>query len=199
MANGRVITGFSMPRVALYSESGGSITYTSGTALARGVNVQITPNDAGDDNIFYADNQAAERVAGTFTGATLTLTVDGLLDAARKLIMGLATATAETVGTESVDIYNFDDDQVIPYVGIGFVVRYMQDNVTTYVPVVLPKCRFDQINDNAATQEADISWQTQELTATVLRADDAKHCWKRIGEEQTTEAKATAVITTIMG
>ena len=194
MANGRVITGFSLPYVALYSESGGAISYSSGTALARGVNVQLTPNDAGDDNVFYADNVAAERVAGVFTGATLTLTVDGLKDAARKLIMGLPNASAETVGTESVDFYYYDDDQAIPYVGVGFVVRYMEEGVTTYVPVVLPKCRFDQINDNAATQEESIDWQTQELTATVLRADDTKHSWRIVGEGLATEAKASAAV-----
>ena len=38
-ANGRVITGFSQPYVALYSESGGTVTYASGQILARGVSV----------------------------------------------------------------------------------------------------------------------------------------------------------------
>lgn len=198
MANGRVITGYSMPRVALYSESNGTITYTDGMALARGVNVTLTPDDAGDDNVFYADNQAAERVAGTFNGGTITLTVDGLLDAARKLILGLPAATQETIGGNPVDVYTWDDDQAIPYCGVGWIVRYMQDGVTTYEPHVAMKVRFSNPSENAATQEEDIDWQTTELEATMLRADDAKHSWFKTYAEQATEAAALAILDSVL-
>lgn len=194
MANGRVITGFSMPRVALYTESSGTITYSGGIALARGVDVTLTPDDQGDDNIFYADNVAAERVAGVFTGGTLTLHVDGLQDAARALIMGLPSPTSVTVDGNTLDVYEFNDDQSIPYVGVGFIVRYMEEGVTTYVPTILKKCRFDQIGDEAATQEEDIDWQTTELEATMLRADDSGHSWFKVWAAQDSEAKALAIL-----
>jgi len=194
-ANGRVITGYSMPRVGKYTESGGVISYTSGMALARGVSVQLTPDDAGDDNVFYADNQAAERVAGTFNGGTITLTVDGLLDSARKLILGLPAATAVTVsGVGTVDMYTFDDSQDIPYVGVGWIVRYMSEGTTTYEPHVAMKVRFSNPSESAATQEEDIDWQTTELEATMLRADDSGHSWFKVWEAQDTEAKALAIL-----
>ena len=78
-AAGKVITGFSSPYVAKYSASGGTVTYSDGMRLARGVSVSINP-EVGDANPFYADNVEAETVPGTFTGGTATLTVDGLLE-----------------------------------------------------------------------------------------------------------------------
>jgi len=197
MANGRVITGYSMPRVALYSAEGNTVTYTNVQPLARGVDVSIEPETA-DSNDFYADNVLAETASGQFSGGTLTLNVDGLKDAARTLIMGLPTATEVTVGSETVDVYDYDNRQVIPYVGVGFVVRYMEDGVTSYMPVVLPKVQFAVEGLEAATQEDEIDWQTQELTASIMRDDTTEQKWRRVAAAQTTEAKAVAVIEALL-
>ena len=188
-AAGRVCTGFSKPYIAAYAAAGTTITYSNGTLLARGVSVSIEPETASDDNIFYADNVAAESVGGTFTGGTVTLEVDGLLDAARKLILGLPAAAADGFTA-------YGDDQSIPYVGIGFVARFMSDGVTSYVPIILAKCRFNEPGLDAATQEGEIDWQTEELEATILRDDSANHVWKYMGAGQTTEAAAEAKIKT---
>lgn len=191
MANGRVATGFSMPRVAKYSASGTTVTYTEGMALARGVEVSLSP-ESSDENIFYADNVNAESAAGEFTGGTVSLTVDGLLDAAAKLIFGLPTA--DTSGWTA-----YDDTMEIPYVGIGYVTRYMSDGVTTYVPTVIPKTRFALPEKSAATQEDEIDWQTQELEATLFRADDANRTWLYEGAPCTTEAEALEKIEDKLG
>jgi phi13 family phage major tail protein len=198
-ANGKVITGFSDPYVALYANSGTSVTYTSTTVLARGVSVSITPDDVGDDNIFYADNQPAEYASAVFKGADLTLTVDGMLDAARDLVLGLPTATAITVGTGTVNVTEFGDSQSIPYIGVGFVVRYMSDGQTSYGGVVLNKCKIKNIDTNAATQEEDIDWQTQELTGRVLRSDDANHTWRMITEDLSTQTEAVNAVKVLLG
>ena len=190
MAAGKVLTGFSKPYVALYSASGTTITYTSGQLLARGVDVSISP-EASEDNIFYADNVEAENVSGMLTGGSVDLTVDGLLTAAERLIMGLPAAVDGWIA--------YDDDQQVPDVGLGFICRYMSGGVTTYVPIVLAKCRFTQIETEAATQEDEIDWQTQSLSATFTRSDDAKHSWKFVGDDQTTEAAAEAVLKTKLG
>lgn len=187
MAAGRVCTGFSCPYVALYSNTGGVTKYTNGMRLARGVSVNIEPNDAGENNDFYADNVLAETESNAFTGATTTLTVDGLKQEAEALIMGLPAA-----GTDGGRDY--DDDQAVPYVGIGFVARFMSDGVTSYVPYMLYKNKFQMPGTSAATQEEQIEWQTQELIANTLRDDTAKHAWKYVGAEQTTEAAAETII-----
>lgn len=193
MAAGKVCTGFSLPYVALYASAGGAVTYSSGQKLARGVDVNISP-EAADDNVFYADNVAAETIGGTFSGGEVTLTVDGLLVAAEKLIMGLPDPATLTVGGNSVNVYEYGDAQTIPYVGIAFIVRYMSDGVTTYAPFLLTKARFNTFETAAATQEGAIDWQTQSLTAVLMRDDTAAHNWKKLAEDQSTEADAEAII-----
>lgn len=190
MANGRVITGFSDPWVAEYAASGGTVTYSNAMALARGVQVSLTP-ESSDDNKFYADNIVAENATGMFTGGTVTLTVDGLKDAARKLIFGLPTAVSDWTA--------YDNTIEIPYVGIGFIVRYMEDGATTYMPVVLAKTMFQLDETSAATQEDEIDWQTQELTANLFRDDSAAQAWKFVGAAQTTQALALGMMKTKLG
>ena len=51
----------------------------------------------------------------------------------------------------------------------------------------------------AATQAESIEFQTQELTATIMRDDSAKHSWRKIAAAQTTEEKAVAVIRALLG
>ena len=191
MANGRVTTGFSKPFVALYSASGTTVSYTSGMALARGVSVSIAP-ESSDETLFYADNIVAETSGGMFKGGTVTLTVDGLLDAARKLIYGL--------GANGEDgFYNYGDEMTIPYVGIGFVARVQSEGVVSYVPYVLPKCRFKVTNTEASTQAESIEFQTESLEATILRDDSTNHNWLKIGEGKATEALAVTRIQSILG
>lgn len=190
-AAGKVTIGFSKPYVALYSESGGTVTYSSGQLLARGVSVSVE-SDSSDNNNFYADNIVAETDAGSFTGGTATLTVDGLLQDAEKLVQGLPTADA-------AGFLNYDDDQVTPYVGIGFIIKYMSEGVTYYTPVIFPKARAGQFSVNAETQGESISWQTAEIPFTIFKDDTAKHQWKKVGGELTDEATAEAAIKTFLG
>lgn len=198
MANGKVITGYSKPYVALYASSNNTVTYSSGMPLARGVDVSVEP-ETGDAVNFYADNVLAESVGGVFTGATITMTVDGLKDAARKLIMGLPDAETVTVGqSQSVQVYKYDDRQVIPNVGIGFIIRYMESGVTSYQPVVFTKASFSVDGIEAATQEEEIEFQTTELEAALMRDDSTNHVWRIVGEEQTTEAAAEAVVRALL-
>lgn len=199
-ASGKVCTGFSRPFVALYKNNGETVTYSDGQELARGVSVSIEP-ETSDENTFYANNVAAETAGGVFTGGTLTLTVDGLKAEAEKLILGLPEPEPITVGGSGgtqVEVYAYGDGMAIPYVGVGFVARYMSDGVTTYSPVVLTKTRFNTPSDSAATQEDAIDWQTQELTATLMRDDTAKHNWKKVGADQTSEDAAVAVIKALL-
>lgn len=199
MANGRVITGFSKPVVATYSASGTTVAYTNFMALARGVDVSLDI-ETNDDNDFYADNVKAESAGNVFSSGTVTLTVDGLKEEARTLIMGLPAATSVSVGSStSVDVYEFDDRQSKPYVGVGFIVRFMEDGVTSYVPYVLPKTIFSDLGIEAETQEESIDFQTTELEATIMRDDSANHRWQRIGDAQTTEDAAYAVLSALLG
>ena len=190
MANGQVTTGFSKPYVALYTCTNGVISYSDGQPLARGVEVNVEP-ESSEDNNFYADNQEAESDSGKFTGGTISLTVDGLLTAAERLVMGLPAATEGWM--------DYDDDQQIPEVGIGFIRRVMSGGVTSYIPYILVRAVFSQIPVSGATQEEEIDWQTTELSATLKRGQDAKHRWKKVGQNCQTEEAAEAMIQAALG
>lgn len=193
-AAGKVITGFSSPYVAKYSASGGTVTYSDGMRLARGVSVSINP-EVGDANPFYADNVEAETVPGVFTGGTADLVVDGLLNTAEAFVYGLPEPESLSYGeSKTVEVYSYGEGMEIPYVGIGFIIRFMSGGVTTYAPMLLTKTRFQTPNTEAATQEESIEWQTQTLTADLMRDDSAGRNWKKIAADQATEAEAEEIV-----
>lgn len=197
-AAGRVCTGFSKPYVAKYSNDGGAVTYSGVMQLARGVSVSLTLNTTNVDP-FFADNVSAETVEEVFTSGVATLTVDGLMVEAERFILGLPEPTTVEVGGKQVKIDSYGDGVHIPYMGIGFVVRYQSAGVVTYAPAVLTKARFQQPATEAETQGENISWQTQELQAKLSRDDTARHNWKLVGEDQATEEDAEAVLKVILG
>lgn len=82
---------------------------------------------------------------------------------------------------------------------IGYIARYVSGGVTTYVPTVLVKTKFNLLEQSAATQESEIDWQTQSLTATLMRGDDANHNWKYLGKDYTTEADAERALQVKLG
>lgn len=199
MAEGRVLTGFSHPWVGAYNASGGVVSYTNGMDLARGVSVQLSIEGAGDNN-FYANNVLAESDNQAFSSGTADVTVDGLKDEARRMCSGVVTKeTVQIPGTEtSVSLDVYDDLAVIPYLGFGFIARYMEDGVTTYVPYILRKIKFSPEGLEANTQEENIDFQTQSLEATIYRDDTPNHRWQMVGDAQTTEDAAYAVLKAVI-
>lgn len=190
-AVGKVTTGFSKPYIALYNNSNGTITFTNARVLARGVEVSIEP-ESSDLNRFYADNLEAETSGGYMTGGTLTLTVDGLLRDAEQMLSGLPQASED-------GWVAYGDNQKTPYLAVGFIVRYQSGGVVCYTPTIIPKTLFNQVSKTAHTQEEDIDWQTQELTASIVRSDNANHDWKWEGEDFATEEEALTSLQTKLG
>lgn len=199
LANGAVTTGYSYPVVALYNPNGGTPSYSGGMDLARGVSVDPSIETNGDNNVFYANNGAAEEAQQRFRRGTCAFTVDGLLRAAENLILGVNTTSTVTVGTASVTMHDNDDEQEIPYVGVGYVVRRQSAGVEFFQAVVYPKARFAQFAPSAATEEEDIDWQTTELSATLLRDDSAKHRWQRVSDPLETELEAYNTVRAALG
>ena len=195
-AAGKVCTGFSLPYVAIYTESSGNVTYSSGQKLARGVSVSMDITTS-DNNVFYADNVAAEIVGGAFTEGSVTLTVDGLLDSTEKLIQGVTSSTV-AVGTGNITVYSYDKNQTIPYVGIGYVARYLSAGSTTYVPCIVRKAKFQMPKHDASTETDQIEFQTQELTADLFRDDTSNATWFQFGEDCASEADAEAAVKAIL-
>ena len=188
---GKVATGFSHPYVAKYAANAGAITFSDAMELARGVSVSVQPTTS-DANKFFANNQEAESGPNRFTGGTATLTVDGLLVAAERFIMGLPAAGEDGWTT-------YGDSADTPFVAIGYIARFMCGGVESFTPTILVKTKFQQINSDYATQEEEIDWQTQELTADLFRGDDLNHSWKYLGGDFETEAAALTALRTKLG
>lgn len=188
-----VTTGFSEPYVAKYSNAGTTVTYSGGMKLGRGVSMSVEVESA-DDNNFFADDQISESETGIMTSASGTFTVDGLEPEAATLILGLPEKGQETIEESPVDVYDYDDRMSAPYVGVGVLRRVMMKGVTTWEPIVFTKVKFNIPGDEAATQEDQIDWQTQDLDASIVRDDTENHRWKRVFARQATKAAAVAIL-----
>lgn len=189
-----VITGFSRIHVAVYSNSDTTVTYTKVQELARARAMTLSIETA-KENPFYANNMLVEVEPAMFTSGSADIEVDGLSPEEEGLILGL---TAEMVA--EVEEYHFGDNVKPPYMGIGAVIRKKMNGADTYFPYVLPKARFNLPEVAAKTQEESIDWQSQKLTAVVMRDDTANHVWQIIPKAgYATEAEAVAWIKKKLG
>lgn len=186
--------GVSKPKFAKYSESNGVVTYSGGGSLGKMVNVDVSI-DSSDDNNFYADNGIAE-TDRQFSGGTFTANTDDLSHEVSKAILGLKEQElGEIAGVTDTEVKEliYDDDQAMPYLGLGFIIKKKVKGVTKWRAVILTKAMFSVPNDAATTQGETIDWQTEELSATIMRDDMEKHAWKKEATF-TTEAQAEAYL-----
>ena len=193
LAAGKVITGFSLPYVALYHNTGGVVSYTGGRQLARGVKVNLSV-ETFDEKKFYADDVESEVAPSRFRRGTVQLGVDGLLIDAEKMILGLPSPSTMTVDSASIDVYDYGDALEIPYVGIAYIVRYQSNGIELFTPTLLTKARFAMPAQVANTQEEEIDFQTSDLSAALMRDDTTNHNWRRVAEDQETEAAALKIV-----
>lgn len=166
--------GLSKPYYAKYSET--DHTYSDGGLLGKAVSMTITPDDA-SDNKLYADNGIAENEV-TISGGELTIVVDDLSPDVIHDAWGVPSETISTPITGTVLTYG--NNQEIPYLGIGGVVKRRKSGTTSYVGVVITKCKLKNPVDELATQEEEIEWGTQEIEGTFMRDDTTNEVWKKI-------------------
>lgn len=114
-----------------------------------------------------------------------------------QMIMGLPEAAAVNGSTEKFQAYG--DGMEPPKLGFGCVRRTMMKGTTKYWGIILPKVTFAIPKDEMETQEDQIDWQTQELTATLMRDDTAKKNWKYVSEGMDTEAEAEDAVRKFLG
>ena len=180
--------GLSKPFYAKYAASGTTVTYSNGGSIGKAVSANIAI-DGKDPTILYADNGPAES-AGTFGGGTLTLGVDRLDLSVATALLGF-TAAAENAPTV------FSADAVAPYVGVGLVVKSVEDGTAVYRAVVLYKVQFKLPDFDWTTQGESIEFATPELEAAILRDDTAAAKWGSL-QDFATEADAVAAVKTAL-
>ena len=186
--------GLSKPYYAVYANTSGTVSYSNGAVMGKATEANIEIETSEDNNL-YADNAIAE-TDRQFTGGTLTLSTDDLSQEVSKAILGLTEqALTDITGITDKDVKEliYDDTQVTPYLGGGFIVKKVKNGVTAWRGIVLTKVMFSIPSDAATTQGESIEWQVPELTATIMRDDSATHMWKREATF-TTEAQAEAYI-----
>ena len=104
------------------------------------------------------------------------------------------SVTGEDITTETPKWYVFDDDQKIPYGGLGGVIKKKVDGTIKWAAFILNKIQFRTPGFAFTTQGETIEWQTQELSAAILRSDAAKHPWFRMSSFMDSEADAEAAV-----
>ena len=186
--------GLSKPYYAIYSATGSTVTYANGGLMGKYTELSIEL-DSQDANILYADNAAAESDQ-QFTGGTATVTTDDLRPEISVAVLGAKEEpiTSEEITTTSPQWIVFDDDQEAPYVGLGGVIKKKVDGAVKWVAFILNKTQFSTPGVAAVTQGESIEWQTQELSATIMRSDAPKHPWFRMSSLMDSEADAEAAV-----
>lgn len=186
--------GLSKPFFAIYSENGGVVSYANGGVLGKYTALQLQLENA-SENILYADNGPAESDSG-FAGGTFSVTTDDLRPDIAKAIFGLTeeTISAQDVTTAGAKWQVNDDDQVIPYLGVGGVLTKKVDGEVKYVAFVLEKVQFQNNGMDVTTQGETIEWQTSTLEGKLFRSDNAKHSWRRLSTLLDSEADAIAAV-----
>ena len=193
------VIGLSKPYFAKYSAVGGAVEYSGGGVIAKATEADISI-EVSEDNNLYADNSIAE-TERTFSSGTLTLSTDDLSQEVSEAILGLKSQAVGSInGVTDIDVKEliYDDDQVVPYLGVGMIVKKMVGGVQKWRGIVLTKVMFSVPGDSAVTQGETIEWQVPTLTATVMRDDSEKHMWKREATFST-ELQAEAYIKNRLG
>ena len=191
--------GLSKPYYAIYAEAGGVVSYSDGAVMGKATEANISIETTEDNNL-YGDNGLAE-TDRRFANGTLTLSTTDLSQEVSKAILGLteqAITGVDGVTDTSVKELVYDDTQVTPYLGVGFIIKKKVNGAYKWRGVVLPKIMFSVPEDAATTQGESIEWQTPELTGTIMRDDSATHVWKKEATF-TTEAQAEAYIKARLG
>lgn len=186
--------GLSKPYYAIYSNTGTTVTYSKGGVIGKYTEFSLELED-GDNNILYADNGPAES-DNSFAGGTATVTTDDLIAERMLAILGLKKEAITEPALSTKDAYwlVFDDDQDTPYIGLGGIIKKKINNATKYQAFILTKIQFTNPGLEAVTQGETIEWQTQELSATIMRSDEAKARWFMISNELDSEEDAEKII-----
>lgn len=195
------IIGVSKPYYGIYNYNAeeNTVTYTQGGVMGKATEVNIEIETSEDNNL-YGDNAIAE-TDRQFTGGTLTNSTTDLSQSVSRVILGLVEQVLESIpGVTDVNVREliYDDRQVTPYLGVGFIIKKKVNGAIRWRAVILTKVMYSVPSDAATTQGETIEWQTPELTGTIMRDDTKNHMWKREATF-TTEAQADAYLKKRLG
>ena len=142
----------------------GTVTYGTATAFGRAVSVNVSVDNA--DARLYADNILAE-IDNQFIGGTVSLTVADQDEEVFAALLGHTVANNEVTKA---------DTDVAPYVGIGYVVTYMQDGTLGYRGYILSKAKFSEPSVEANTRGQATEFGTTTIEGAIMKTSAGKWC-----------------------
>lgn len=190
--------GFSKPKVAVYSASGNTVSYSNGKVLGKGIELSLSLDGGGSDNILYADNAPAESDKATFSGGTVTITTDNLSPEVYDFLMGITAESYTVDGVTGVKVSTDGIESDAPYLGLGGIRKLQINNQIKYQAVIFTKVQFQPAGEDWSTQGESIDWQTPEIEATLMRDDSATPTWRKRSSYLDTEADAEKVLNKLL-
>lgn len=161
--------------------------------IGKAINFTGTPNT--NDVKLYADDEVAETDVSTRDLGT-SMNVDDLeLEVRAKILGHTYTEAAEDGSTpEEMEI---GDNDVAPYLGVGFYQRRRKNSITSFVGIWLYKVQHKETTINAETKGESINFQTATIEGTaypVTITDEKGNTRTALGKKAvfTTEVAAKA-------
>lgn len=155
----------------------GSVSYGTPARLYGGVDLAISSDTSGSDNIFYADNIAYYRATGGNTGFSGTLEIALLPDWFKTDILGQTKNADDVLMETSSDTFS------------PFAMLYQVDGDATETLRCFYYCEVSRPNENAHTIEDTQTPQTTTLNITISPRPDTGDI-----KAQTTDDTATSTI-----
>lgn len=143
-------------------------TYGTPTLISPAINVKINPKSNSDT--LYADNRAVETVASLGEIDVEIEIQDLTLEVQAALLGHKIDASSKVMSYDAVDL--------APYVAIGFKIKKADGK---YRYVWLLKGKFNEAEEQYATQEDKTKFQTPKIKATFVTRADGK--WKYTADE----------------
>ena len=153
--------------IATVNEVDGSITYGSAKKPGKAISFTFEPNvgDAtlyGDDCLAESDNRV--------TGGSCTMGIDRMDAETMAEILG------HEYNNESKEVVSNAND-IAPYIGVGRIVRVMQDGTQYFRATFLAQCKFAEPSADDNTMGESVEFSTYELSGTVVVPTDGT--WRK--------------------
>lgn len=171
------------------------------TMMGKAVEAVFTPKTT-SENPLYANNAVSENDASTGSGGSLALTLDRMtLDTAAALYGTEVKDVEVQVGGSAVQGKEivFAGLEVSKPVGMAYIKLHQEDGVQRHEVMFYREGTFTRPTDNARTMEETVSWQTPQITASVMGMQgDGSEPWYR-DSSWPTQAAAIAYIYQLFG
>lgn len=172
--------GMKLLKYAVLSED--ETTYGIVKTMGKAISANISINTS--EGSLYADDTLAE-FETSFQSANVTLTLDDDNDTVFSEILGKTMDTTSGIVSSSIN-----DNS--PYIGFGYIVSKVKNNVKTYRAQFFPKIKFKPFIPDANTKGDSITYGTPSIEGTTIANNSG--IWEQ-HVDKTTEAEAITALT----